>query len=211
MAGCRTHERGDALPPRPPALYQYSMGFRLLLVGILGLTWASVLAAQPTPSTAPPTFTGKGKVTEAINTDTGAVFDIGSGITMTFPLGLPVGRSRLVTLKRANSLPSRLIPGFKALGVPIDFNGALSTADQPITLAMASPRNPSQRGMKLVLAMEVGTFCDASNRAHPLKAGLCSGFELQDAQYDAAKSRVVAQLKSTGGLRMQFGLVPIPK
>jgi len=187
------------------------MRSRLLLVSALGLTWASSLLAQPVPGSAPPTFTGKGKVTEAINTDTGAIFDIGSGVTMTFPQGLPVGRSRLVTLKRAKSLPGKLIPGFKALGFPLEFNGALSTGDKPITIAMASSRNPAQRGLKLVLAMEVATFCDASNRAHPLKAGLCAGFELQAAEYDASKARMVAELKSTGGLRMQFGLVPLPK
>jgi hypothetical protein len=211
MPGFEAQRPAGNLPPRPAALYQSMMRFRLLLVSILGLIWASSLVAQPVPTAAPPTFAGKGKVTEAINTDTGAIFDIGSGLTMTFPQGLPVGRSRVVTLKRAKSLPAKLIPGFKALGFPVEFSGALNTADKPITISMASPRDPSQRGMKLVLAMEIGTFCDASNRAHALKAGLCSGFDVQDAQYDAASSRVLAQLKSTGGLRMQFGLVPLPK
>jgi hypothetical protein len=211
MPASNPHALAGNLPTRPMALYKYAMRFRLLFVSALGVMWASSLVAQPEPSAAPPTFAGKGKVTEAINTDTGAVFDIGSGLTMTFPRGLPVGRSRLVTLRRVKSLPGKLIPGFKALGFPVEFNGALNTADSPITVAMASPRNPAQRGMKLILAMEVGTFCDASNRAHPLKAGLCSGFELQDAEYDASRTRMVAQLKSTGGLRMQFGLVPLPK
>jgi hypothetical protein len=155
-----------------------------------------------------PTFTGRGKVTDAINTDTGAVFDIGGGIVMAFPKGLPVGRSRIVTLEKAKPLPTKLIPGFKPLGTAVEFSGALSTAEKPIEFAAAVKADPSQHGMKLVLAMEVGTFCEPANKAYPLKGGLCSGFELQDARYDAAGKRLLARLASTGGLRMQFGLVP---
>jgi len=156
-----------------------------------------------------PTFTGKGKVTEAINMETGAVFDIGGGITMTFPKGLPVGRSRLVTLQKAGKLPGKLgHPKFQPLGPSLDFSGAFNTNSAPIVLAMASKKDPSKRGMKLVVAMEVGTFCEGPNKAHKLKGGLCSGIELQDAEYDGASQRVVAKLRSTGGLRLQFGLVP---
>jgi hypothetical protein len=56
--------------------------------------------------------------------------------------------------------------------------------------------------------MEIGTFCDGENKAHKLKNGLCSGFELHDAEYDAAGKRMLANLASTGGMRMQFGTVP---
>ena len=157
-----------------------------------------------------PTFTGKGKVTEAINADTGAIFDIGGGVTMTFPKGLPVGRSRLVTLQKARgSLPGKLAnPKFQALGPALDFTGAFNTGRAPIVLAIASKRDPIKRGMRLVVAMEVGTFCEGPNKSHKIKGGLCSGFELHDAEYDSAGGRMVAKLKSTGGLRMQFGLVP---
>jgi hypothetical protein len=164
---------------------------------------------KPAPGADMPTFTGKGKVTEAINMDTGAVFDIGSGITMTFPKGLPVGRSRLVTLQKAGKLPGKLAhPKFQPLGPALAFTGAFNTKRTPIVLAIASKKDPIKKGMKLVVAMEVGTFCEGPNKAHKLKGGLCSGIELQDAEYDSSGQRMLANLRSTGGLRLQFGLVP---
>ena len=75
-------------------------------------------------------------------------------------------------------------------------------------LAIAAKSDPVKAGQKLVLAMEVGSFCEGPNKAYKLKNGLCSGFELHDAEYDSADKRMVANLRSTGGLRMQFGLVP---
>ena len=158
-----------------------------------------------------PTITGKGKVTDTVNGDTGAIFDIGGGVTMLFPKGLPVGRSRLVTLQKARGrLPTQLAhPKFKALGPALEFTGAFNAARSPIVLAVAMKRDPAKAGMKLVLAMEVGTFCDGPNKAYKLKSGgLCSGFDLVPAEYDAQGKRLLANLRTTGGLRMQFGLVP---
>jgi hypothetical protein len=164
--------------------------------------------ATPAAAGETPTFTGRGKVTDAVNTDTGAIFDIGSGITMTFPKGLPVGRSRVVTLEKAKPVPTKLIPGFKPLGQAVQFSGAFGTSGKPIVLAIGTKGDPSQRGMKLVLAVENGTFCEAANKAYRLQTGLCSGFELQEAEYDPVGKRLVGKLATTGGLRMQFGLVP---
>jgi hypothetical protein len=156
-----------------------------------------------------PTFTGKGKVTEAINGDLGALFDIGAGVTMLFPKGLPVGRSRLVTLQKAKGrLPTQLIEKFKPQGPALEFTGAFNTAGKPMVLSVPSSKDPAGRGQKLVLAMEVGTFCENENKAFKLKGGLCSGFELHDAQWEPGDKRMVARLQSTGGLRMQFGAVP---
>jgi hypothetical protein len=188
-----------------------------VLFSMLALAGGSPLRAQKSPiqddikpsGGAMPTYTGKGKVTEAINGDTGAVFDIGGGITMTFPKGLPVGRSRLVTLQKAGKLPGKLAHSkFQPVGPSLEFSGAFNTNRAPIVLAMTSKKDPSKKGMKLVVAMEVGTFCEGANKAHKIKGGLCSGIELQDAEYDSAGQRVVANLRSTGGLRLQFGLVP---
>lgn len=156
-----------------------------------------------------PTFTGKGKLTEAINGKVGAVFDIGSGITMTFPKGLPVGESRLVTLQKGKALPGKLVHAkWKGVGPALDFNGAFTTNRQPIILAINNPKDPSNAKLKLVVAMEIGTFCDDTNKGHKLKGGLCSGFELHEASYDDASKKLIAKLASTGGMRMQFGLVP---
>ena len=168
-----------------------------------------VSAGEKTTPTSMPTFTGKGKLTEAINGKVGAVFDIGAGITMTFPKGLPVGESRLVTLQKGKALPGKLVHAkWKGVGPVLDFNGAFTTARQPIILAINNPKDPSNAKLKLVIAMEIGTFCEDKNKAHKLKGGLCSGFELHEAEYDDASKKLIAKLGSTGGMRMQFGLVP---
>jgi len=181
------------------------------------LASASSLHAQlndgipATPNNGPmPTYTGKGKVNQAINTDTGALFDIGGGVTMLFPKGLPVGRSRLVTLQKARgSLPAKLVhEKFTPIGPALDFSGSFTIARSPIVVALAAKKDPTKSGMRLVLAMEVGTFCEGANKAYKLPGGLCSGFELHDAEYEEDAHRLVAKLRSTGGHRMQFGLAP---
>jgi len=158
-----------------------------------------------------PAFTGKGAVTQAINTDTGALFDLGTGITMTFPKGLPVGRSRLVTLKKATKkiAPAQVQKGFAPLGTALEFSTPLSAGGgTPMEIAVAVKNDPRKGGMKLVLAMEIGTLCNETNKSAKLKGGLCSGWEFVDAEYDGAGRRLVAKLQSTGGLRMTFGLLP---
>jgi len=169
-----------------------------LVVGVVGL--ATGQEAEM------PVFTGKGKVNEPVNTDTGAIFDIG-GATMTFPVGIPVGRSRLVTLMKGKKpAPKQVADGFSPIGPTMDFNGAFRTNDKPIRVAVTSKKDPSKNGRRLVLAMEVGTLCDAKNKSYKLKSGLCSGWELIDAEF--RDGEVVAEVESTGGLRMQFGSVP---
>lgn len=168
------------------------------------LLGASTLRAE---GDATPTFTGKGKITDAINGKLGAVFDIGGGVVMRFPRGLPVGESRIVTLEKARSaLPGKLVEGgFRGVGPTVSFSGAFTTANQPIVLEIASKKDPAGKGHKLVLAMEIGTLCSAENKAFKLKNGLCSGIELHEAEYESGA--MVAKLASTGGMRMQFGLV----
>jgi hypothetical protein len=162
------------------------------------------------PGAAMPTVAGKGgKITDTINGDTGAVWDLGGGVTMTFPKGLPVGRSRLVTLKKGSGLPGAVVhPKWKAIGPALDFSGAFNTSGKPILLTLDAKSDPAKTGLKIVVAMEVGSFCEGKNKAFKLKNGLCSGFELHDAEYDFGEHKLVAKLRSTGGLRMQFGLVP---
>lgn len=180
-----------------------------LAVGALAEDEGPISAGKDKTPSSMPTFTGKGKVTDAINGKIGAVFDIGGGVTMTFPKGLPVGESRLVTLQKGKALPGKLVhPKWKGVGPALDFNGAFTTNRSPIVLAVPSGKDPGNAKMKLVIAMEIGTFCEDKNKAHKVKGGLCSGFELHDAEYDADSKRLVANLASTGGLRMQFGVVP---
>jgi hypothetical protein len=170
------------------------------------LLWQTALAEDA----AMPTFTGKGSITQAINTDTGALFDLGGGVTMVFPKGLPVGRSRLVTLKKATKAitPSAVQKGFSPLGMPLDFSTPISAGGTPMEVAVAVKTDPRKAGRKLVLAMEIGTLCNETNKHNKLKNGLCSGWEFVEADYDASGHRLVAKLQSTGGLRMVFGLLP---
>lgn len=168
-------------------------------------------AALAQDAAGPPTFTGNGSVTQALNTDTGALFDLGAGITMLFPKGLPVGRSRLVTLKKAAKKPAgaQVKKGFSGLGPALEFSNAISAGGgKPMVLAVALKNDPRKAGQRLVLAVEVGTLCNAENEKQKLKNGLCSGWEFADAEYDGAGRRLVAELQTTGGLRMVFGLVP---
>lgn len=158
-----------------------------------------------------PTFTGNGSVTQALNTDTGALFDLGSGITMKFPKGLPVGRSRLVTLKKAAKRPSpaQIKKGFAPLGTPVEFSTPIAAGGgDPMELAVGVKNDPRKPGQRLVLAMEIGTLCNDTNKSTKMKNGLCSGWEFYDAEYDGTGRRLVAKLQSTGGLRMVFGLMP---
>ena len=154
-----------------------------------------------------PKFSGNGSITQAIDGEQGAVLDIGSGITMTFPKGLPVGRSRLVTLKKAAKKPTgaQIQKGFTPVGTPVEFSTPLNTAKEPIVLSIAQKADPRKKAERLVLAVEVSTLCNDQNKGTKGKNGLCSGWELVDAEYEGAA--LIAKLTSTGGGRLVFGLV----
>jgi hypothetical protein len=174
---------------------------------VIATALAPAVLAEDTES---PTFSGKGSVTQAIDGDKGAVFDIGSGITMTFPKGLPVGRSRLVTLKKAAKRPNgaQVQKGFTPIGTAVDFSTPIAAGSAPMVLAMTQKSDPRKKSSeRLVLAMEVGTLCNDQNKSTKQKNGLCSGWELVDADYEGAAQRLVAHLRSTGGMRLVFGLV----
>ena len=83
----------------------------------------------------------------------------------------------------------------------------VSAGRAPIVVAQAMKKDPSKKGSRLVLAMEVGTLCNDENKKFKLKNGLCSGWEIVDAEYDAAGAQLIAKLQSTGGQRLVFGLL----
>lgn len=175
----------------------------------LGLALSVITTGALAAEGGVPKFSGKGKVTEAIDGNQGALFDIGRGSTMYFPPGIPVGSSRLVTLSRGKRPPTKAIhPKFKPLGPTLDFNGAFSTSGRPMVVTVKQKRNPKKKGLRLVLAVEVGTFCEAHNKKYKLKSGLCSGWEFHDATFDGREGNLVGKLPSSGGMRLQFGLVP---
>jgi hypothetical protein len=140
----------------------------------------------------------------------GAIFEVGGDITLTLPKGLPIGHSRLLTLKTTTDKPalSQIHPSFQRLGATLHFNGALSTAAAPIILAVSLKRSPLKPGLKLVLAIEEAGLCTGKNKGSKLGHGLCSAWRTVDAQYDSEGGKMVAKLTSTGGYRLQFGLVP---
>jgi hypothetical protein len=181
----------------------FERGSKILMLLSVVLLGSSVRADEM------PKFSGNGSVTQAINGDLGAVLDVGAGITMTFPKGIPVGRSRLVTFKKAAKRPTgaQVQKGFEPIGTAVDFNTPVSAGDAPIELSIPQKGDPRKKAERLVLAMEVGTLCNAENKATKQKNGLCSGWELTDAEYDVAGQRLLAKLQSTGGLRLVFGLV----
>lgn len=175
---------------------------RSLVVGLL--LSASTVWAEDMPR-----FSGNGAVTQAINGDTGAILDIGGGVTMTCPKGIPVGRSRVVTFKKAakKPAPAQVQKGFTPLGNALEFTVPVSAGDAPIVVSMPMKGDPRKKAERLVLAMEIDTLCTDENKGTKGKNGLCSGWELMDAQYEGAAQQLVAKLQSTGGQRLLFGMV----
>ena len=179
---------------------------RRSLVLALGL-WLT--ATQVSADEEIPHFTGTGAVTQAINGEIGAVLDIGGGTTMTFPKGVPVGRSRLVTFKKAVKKPTgaQIQKGFTPLGAALEFSTPVSAGDAPIVVSIPMKADPRKKAERLVLAVEVSTICTDANKATKGKNGLCSGWELTNADFAGDTQLLTAKLQSTGGLRMQFGMV----
>lgn len=179
---------------------------------IAGLALPALLLAQE-PASEPdaagmPTYTGRGSVSEAVDSDRGAIYDIGGGITLLLPRGLPIGHSRLLTLKKDNRAPkpADVASGFQRHGQTVRFDGALNAPDSPIELALTLKKAPAKRGFRLVLAMEVAGLCDASNQHNRISQLLCSTWEIIETTYEGG--RVVARLGHTGGYRLQFGWIP---
>lgn len=179
-------------------------------VWVAMLTVAQLAAAQNDAKDEMPIHKGKGKVTEAVDTRNGAIFDIGGGVTILLPRGLPVGSSRVLTLKKSGKRPSpgQIQKGFQRFGETLIFTGTLATAGKPIIVALSVKKDPSKKGKKLVLAVEEAGLCTKENSRFKIGKGLCSSWRLVDAQYDASGSRLIAKLSSTGGHRLQFGLIP---
>lgn len=184
--------------------YRYRAGVASLLLGLCASASGGVAQDK---AEAMPVYKDARAIEETLNTDTGAEFQLGKDILMRFPVGLPVGRSRLVVLKHGKAVsPKQIAEGFSPLGPALEFNGALATSDRPIEVVWTTKKDPSKAGKKLVLAMEIGTFCDDHNKKFKLKSGLCSGWELVEARFDPTTNTVRADLNSTGGMRLQFGL-----
>jgi hypothetical protein len=134
--------------------------------------------------------------------------DIGKGATLYLPPGLPIGDSRLLTFQMAskNVTPSQVHAKFDRKGPTLQFDGALAAKGNPIIVRLRTAPVPVKPNQRLVLAMELAGLCNDKNKAFKLGNGLCSTWELVDAVY--ANGELTARLESTGGMRLQFGVVP---
>src|SRR5882672_2854465 len=97
----------------PKLIFAYSLA-SLVLAASLAFAEAPAMSA----------YTGKGSITQAIDGDIGAIFDIGSGITVVFPKGIPVGHSRILTFQKAKKkiTAAQVQQGFAPVGVPLELS-----------------------------------------------------------------------------------------
>ena len=155
-----------------------------------------------------PTYSGDRQVSELVDSEVGAVFELGSGFMMTFPKGIDV--SGVFTLKTTRDRPksSQIHADFTRHGSTLFFDGALSATSDPIVVGFSLQREPHRPGLKFVLAVEVEGECEGANAKYELESGMCSHWTLVDTEYDDALRCMVAKLKNTGGFRLQFGWMP---
>ena len=194
----------------------------LSLVGALALPALVSLSAAPAhgqdddaagpsdeamPEPPPPVTSGRGAL-EAVVGQRGMTFEFVGKARLVVPPGLPIGNARRmhVAESRAPFRPTDVAPGFRRLGPIVAFDGAVNATSSPITFAVRLPRDPSREGLRIVLAMEQAAICH--DGATPLAGagGLCSGWELVAARWEAGELR--AELPSPGGYRLSFGTVP---
>ena len=111
---------------------------------------------------------------------------------------------------RARPANGDVAEGFTRIGPAFDFDGAINATSNPILVSMRQPRSPARAGTRLVLAMEQPAMClDGMERLGGGTSSLCSSWELLDARFDEAESRLVAEIRSPGGHRLLFGTVPV--
>lgn len=175
-------------------------------LALAGMLAAGTLAAQSGEGSAgTPHHQGRGKVTEAVG-QKGAILDIGQGITLHLPPGLPIGSSRVLTFRKAKRNVRPPIEGFSRVGPTLRFDGALSARSNPITLSIRTSKVRPKPKHRLVLAVEQAGLCTEENKQHKLPNGLCSTWETAAASHDG--TGLTAELETTGGYRLQFGWMP---
>lgn len=173
------------------------------MIRVLGFValLSSVAFAQDVPlnpeerATEMPTHTGRREADGAIG-QAGAILQLTGDRgrpTLTLPAGLPIGHSRILRFAFSRQRP-------QARQIHERF--------VPLELTYMSRRQPTRRGMKLILAVEKAGFCTEENQRYSLGSGLCSTWEIQETTYDEEAGLVRAQVGEPGGRRMQFGWIP---
>lgn len=167
-------------------------------------------AAPPPPG--PRHETGRTEVSAVIGTDGGTLEITHSKARVFVPAGLPTGVGRRMTFAESRLRPANgdVAEGFSRIGPAFSFDGAINASSNPILVSMRQPRNPARPNTRLVLAMEQPAMCMEGMEPLPGgAAGLCTSWELLDARFDEAESRIVAEVRSPGGHRFLFGTVPV--
>lgn len=165
------------------------------------------------PPPGPRAESGRTEVSAVIGTDGGTLDITHSKARIFIPAGLPTGVGRRMTFAESRLRPANgdVAEGFTRIGPAFSFDGAINASSNPILVSMRQPRSPARAGTRLVLAMEQPAMCmDGMEPLPGGAAGLCTSWELLDARFDEAESRLVAEIRSPGGHRLLFGTVPAP-
>ncbi len=190
------------------------------MIRVLGFValLSSVAFAQDVPlnpeerATEMPTHSGRREADGAIG-QAGAILQLTGDRgrpTLTLPAGLPIGHSRILRFAFSRQRPQarQIHERFVRYGPTLEFSGAINATRTPLELTYMSRRQPTRRGMKLILAVEKAGFCTEENQRYSLGSGLCSTWEIQETTYDEEAGLVRAQVGEPGGRRMQFGWIP---
>jgi hypothetical protein len=185
----------------------------LLLALPLAVGSAQDGEAAPADEAAPEgplTTTGRTEASAVVG-PRGMTFELRSGARVVIPAGLPTGAGRRIRFAEAGGRldAGGIAEGFTRIGAALSFDAALNATSNPILVSVRQPRDPGREGRRLVLAMEQPTICREGLEPWPGAAGLCTGWELIDARWDAAEQRLVASLTTPGGRRLVFGSVPV--
>lgn len=165
--------------------------------------------AAPAAPTGPPTATGRSDVAAQVDRQ-GRILELHSKARIVIPPNLPVAARRVRFAELRDRIDAAAVAaGFQRIGSVYSFDGAINATEAPVEVSIVSPRDPARRGARLVLAMETPTICRAGLPPLPgASAGLCSGWELLPARWDATDHRLSARMATPGGYRLMFGTVP---
>ena len=207
MEVMRTRAAGSAPAPWFGRASLLAAGALLLCLGV-----AAAEDDAPEGGAGMPAHTGKHTVSAAIG-QKGARLSLKNGWSLLLPSGLPIGNSRLLTLKvsRRRAKGKEIADGFVPMGPTVEFDGAINATESPLLAMYEAKRFRQRRGHRLVLASEYGGFCEGERVGRKLGGGLCAQWRLVDATLDKTAGQLRAKLELPGGHRLQFGSVPEPK
>lgn len=198
--------------PRRDLLLTLALSLALPLGAVLAQDEGEAPAGEEAAAApeGPPSTSGRSEATAVVG-PRGMTFDLRSGARIVIPPNLPTGAGRRINFSepRGRLDVGTIAEGFTRIGAVMFFDGALNATSSPIVVSIRQPRDPAREGRRLVLAMEQPTICREGLEPWPGGSGLCAGWELLDATYDATERRLSASMATPGGHRLVFGSVPL--